>query len=181
VGLTKNIIKYTIVLTCVASISAGIVTFASEVTTPILEQRAQDALDFAMNVTLAQNYDNIESYEEIDSKLNGTGVNNLYKVSLTGGKSIYVYNIANTGKNGLIKFLLAYDEQGTVDSIIYISHGETPGRGDKVTKEPFLSQIIGQNMNNVEIDTISGATISSKAVKNGVVVSSQNLKNEVLK
>ncbi len=52
-----------------------------------------------------------------------------------------------------------------------LSHEETPGLGDKITKEPFQSQFEGISVSSLSlsssggsIDAITGATISSQAV-----------------
>jgi Na+-translocating ferredoxin:NAD+ oxidoreductase RnfG subunit len=59
-----------------------------------------------------------------------------------------------------------------------ISHSETPGLGDKITQSFFLDQFQEVFFSGIElsktggdIDAISGATISSKAVINGIVSS----------
>jgi Na+-translocating ferredoxin:NAD+ oxidoreductase subunit G len=175
----KNIISYAFFIGLVSAFSASIVTFAKDTTTPIIEERAKVALDEAMD-TLSLYYE-ITSYEEMELSSLDPGLVNLYELLLDDGSIKYIYNIANNGKNGLIKFLLSYSDTGDVENIIYISHKETPGRGDKIEKNPFLGNLLGQNMNSIEIDTISGATLSSTAVKNGVISSSSHLKNEVIK
>jgi len=49
---------------------------------------------------------------------------------------------------------------------LIISQTETPGIGTRITETPFTSQFEGLAIDQVEseIDTLTGATISSKAV-----------------
>ncbi|GHU72211.1 electron transport complex subunit G [Clostridia bacterium] len=61
-------------------------------------------------------------------------------------------------------------EPGILSGISIGDISETSGLGSKVKDEPFLSQFDGVLANRVDADvnTISGATISSSAVKNAV-------------
>ena len=45
--------------------------------------------------------------------------------------------------------------------------GETSGFGSQVADQPFKESIVGKNIGD-SIDTISGATISSSAVVDGI-------------
>ena len=62
-----------------------------------------------------------------------------------------------------------------------ISQSETPGLGDKITQSTFLDRFKGiffpgieLSENGGDIDGITGATISSKAVISGIVSSLEN-------
>lgn len=176
----KNILRYTIVLSLIGAICSFVVTFARNKSDPIIAQRAQEQLDYAMNVTLAQFYDNIVAYEESNIRLEDPTLLNLYKVSLDNASTLYVYNASNTGKNGAIGFLIVINEEGYIEHIVYVSHSETPGRGDRIEGEAFLSQIVGKNKETLEIDTISGATISTNAVRTAIEAALENFASEVI-
>lgn len=95
------------------------------------------------------------------------------------GKTIaYVIQSITKGYGGEIKLLVAIDEKEKVIGYNILSHNETPGLGDKTTKSPFKNQFKGKEESNLvvtkdksdteDIQAITGATISSKAVTKGV-------------
>lgn len=78
--------------------------------------------------------------------------------------------IVENGFGGDIEMMVATDTSGAVVGVRILSMSETPGVGTKTRSDSFLSRfsggdsfVIGEN-----IDAISGATISSKAVVRGV-------------
>ncbi|GAI74042.1 unnamed protein product, partial [marine sediment metagenome] len=64
---------------------------------------------------------------------------------------------------------------GNIEGMEVLSHTETPGLGNKITEEPFTEQFLGLGVDGIalsrdggEIDAITGATISSRAVTSAV-------------
>ena len=55
---------------------------------------------------------------------------------------------------------------GAVTGVTVLEHSETQGLGSRATVPEYLQQYIGMKVS--EPDLISGATITSTAVKNGV-------------
>lgn len=84
------------------------------------------------------------------------------------------YSNTNQGYNGRIQFLLAKNNQGQVTAIRVTHHSETPGLGDKIdhTVSDWVDQFSGRSLANStwrlrpygDIDAITGATITSKAM-----------------
>ena len=85
------------------------------------------------------------------------------------------------------------DDEGTLIDIKILSHTETPGLGAKAADPAFSDQFEQKNVDRVvitkttpaeenEIQAISGATITSSAVANGVNTAleywAKNLKGE---
>lgn len=63
---------------------------------------------------------------------------------------------------------VGFDEKGNITKCSVIScTGETRGIGSKVASDDFLTGFIGKN-NSDSVDTISGATISSRAFKSAI-------------
>jgi len=96
-----------------------------------------------------------------------------------GGKTIaYVVPSESKGFGGSIKMLVAVTGDGKVLSYDITAHNETPGLGDKANQEPFKGQFKGKKAENLKvvkdpsdkenIQAMTGATISSRAVANGV-------------
>ena len=96
-----------------------------------------------------------------------------------GGETIaYVVPGETKGYGGKIGMLVAVNADGSVIDYQILVANETPGLGDKAGKEPFKSQIIGKTSdhlvvtkdasNKEDVQAMTGATISSKAVTKGV-------------
>jgi electron transport complex protein RnfG len=89
----------------------------------------------------------------------------------------YIASTAGKGYSSYIQMLVSIDTGFQVKEIKILHHGETPGLGDQVEETSFLGQFAGKNLNQIvlvktetseNIQAISGATISSRAVTNGV-------------
>lgn len=89
----------------------------------------------------------------------------------------YIASTIGKGYSSYIKILVSTDPSIKIKSINILSHGETPGLGDEIEKEDFKKQFEGKALENLElvkvetkdkVQAISGATISSRAVTNGV-------------
>ena len=83
------------------------------------------------------------------------------------------------GYGGDIQFAMGVQNDGTLNGISFLSIGETAGLGMKAQDEAFCDQFAGKNVdrftytkngasNEMEIDAISGATITTNAVTSGV-------------
>lgn len=103
---------------------------------------------------------------------------NEYYEAKKGDKVIgYIISTVGKGYSSYIKILVSTDPDLKIKSINILSHGETPGLGDEIEKESFKKQFEGKALENIElvkvetkdkIQAISGATISSRAVTNGI-------------
>lgn len=98
---------------------------------------------------------------------------NVYAVYATDGKTLLGYCVEvveSSGYNGDITMMVGFDAERKVSGVEIVSHSETPGLGSKVEGEDYRKQFIGvdKELTYEEIDGISGATFSSKAVLAGV-------------
>ena len=92
----------------------------------------------------------------------------------------YVITVtAKDASQSTITFSVGIRNDGTVNGYSITSIAETPGLGMKATEEAFYSQFEGKNVDaftvvkseptaDNEIESISGSTITSKAMANGV-------------
>ncbi len=83
----------------------------------------------------------------------------------------YCVEIASGGFGGDIALMVGFDANGTIFGVSVVSHAETPGLGAKVDDSTYLSQYIGKSGTvtlGEDVDAIGGATISSRAVLDGV-------------
>lgn len=101
-----------------------------------------------------------------------------YYVATSGGKPVaYIASTAGKGYSSYVKMLVSLDPQMKLRDLKILGHGETPGLGDQIEEPAFLGQFKGKGLPQIvlvkspgteNIQAISGATISSRAVTNGV-------------
>jgi Na+-translocating ferredoxin:NAD+ oxidoreductase subunit G len=90
----------------------------------------------------------------------------------------YIIQSYGKGYSSYINTLIAVDKDFKVQRINILGHAETPGLGDEIETESFKNQFIGKDMEHLKvvkaettenIQAISGATISSRAVTEDAV------------
>lgn len=82
----------------------------------------------------------------------------------------YYVEVAPVGFKDAISMIVGISKSKSVVNVICLSSSETAGVGTKATGFDYLRRFISKNADNVpEVDTITGATISSKAVKSGIL------------
>lgn len=92
----------------------------------------------------------------------------------------YVITVSDKeGYGGEIKFTLGIKSDGTINGISFLTLDETAGVGMKAKESKFMNQFKGKKVDSFtyvksgaasenEIDAISGATVTTNAVTNGV-------------
>ncbi|MCG8500951.1 MAG: RnfABCDGE type electron transport complex subunit G [Firmicutes bacterium] len=125
-----------------------------------------------------------EVFEAVEVEGVGTGE---YKMidSVFAGKAGddtvgYSIGVAPTGFSGAIDMIVGIDSEGKVTGIHIVNHQETPGLGSKALEPQFKDQYHEKSTANPltviksgtpkdnEILSISGATVTSKAITQGV-------------
>lgn len=187
---TTKIIKDAVMLTVITLVAGLFLGFVYQITkNPIKEQQAlakqkayqavftnaksfqtDDAIDLgtAPEVLAAAGYDQ-ESIDEIVEALDESGNVLGYVMSVT----------TSEGYGGDITFSLGIQKDGTVNGYEMLSISETAGLGMKSKESAFKDQYSNKKVDRFqytktgataenEIDAISGATITTNAVTNGV-------------
>lgn len=86
----------------------------------------------------------------------------------------YAFVGEGNGYGGVVRVLVGVDEAtDQVLNVKILNHAETPGLGSRIEEEGFRSQFAGKTVDdpitvNQDIQIISGATISSRAVADAV-------------
>lgn len=117
---------------------------------------------------LTELYGTSEGFEML---LNDDGTVKTYEgvtsVIANGEKVSFEVTADGYSKGGL-HLLIGFDETGAVCGISVLTIGETPGLGTKVTESSFLYKFKGISDEDFEVDNITGASYSSKGMKNAV-------------
>lgn len=108
-----------------------------------------------------------------------------YYMATSQGKPVaYIASTAGKGYSSYVAMLVALDIDLKITDVKVLHHGETPGLGDQIEEEVFIGQFKGKSLSQLvllktetkeNIQAISGATISSRAVTNGVKDAVQTL------
>lgn len=106
------------------------------------------------------------------------------------GKTVgWCASVAPSGYGGTLDIMVGVSKDGTVSGMKVVSHSETAGLGAKAAEEDFSSQFAGKladgslsvikngTPKDNEVVAISGATITSNAVKTGVNAAVNAVKN----
>lgn len=119
-----------------------------------------------------------KTFDEVDAKADDF-VTGVMKASDESGVVGWCLNVSSKGYGGQIGFVVGITKDGAVKAINILTHSETPGLGAKSTEPEFYGQftdksslplkvVKGPVSNPDEISAISGATITSNAVTDGV-------------
>ncbi len=92
----------------------------------------------------------------------------------------YVFETSAKGYGGDVKIMTGISAEGEITGVVILSHGETPGLGANAEKEEFRDQykqaapdsgievVKYQTPSEGQIEAMTGATITSRAVTNAV-------------
>ncbi len=108
--------------------------------------------------------------ENSAAELEAEGINALYLVYSSGKAIGYTAEVAPLGFGGELTLMVGVDINGDVVGVKLISHSETPGLGSRVGDAGYLARYVGKDGAELEggVDVITGSTVSSKAVHEGV-------------
>ncbi len=156
-------------LLLIAAVVAGIVSFVNAKTAPV----ATENINREKTKAIAQIFGNNQQIETTER-------DGIYTVTLDGETIGYCLESTSSGFGGDLTLMVGYDADATLRGVQVISHSETPGLGARVCdgEEGALSQYAGKSgilTLGKEVDAVSGATISSRAVLKGVNQATEKL------
>lgn len=161
-------LKMIVTLVVIAAVIALAMSYVNSLTAPIIEKNANEKLNGSLAEVLAA-----DEYQILDKSETVTVYEAIKEGKRTG---ICVVNSAK-GYGGDIKVMSGILNDGTVSKIEILEMSETPGLGANAKNEGFKAQyekksgVIGvskTSKSDTEIQAISGATITSKAVTEAV-------------
>lgn len=185
----NKIVKDALVLTAITLISGGLLGSVYEITKEPIAKQEELAKQEAYKTVLPK----ADSFKEVAMK-GDAGVKIPAAAGYTaqeitsvasgldkdGNQVGFVYTIVTSeGYGGDITFTMGITSDGTVQGIEMLSISETAGLGMKAAEDDFKSQYANKKVEKFqytktgaveenEIDAISGATITTNAVTNGV-------------
>lgn len=179
-------LRMLVVLTCVSAISAlGLAAFNNHAQPIIKETEKRVMIDRQLKkvITSLKEPDPCQDAEagfDNDPSKNTVCIDGREVFRCAKGGDTVGFAFTSIGDNaysGTITCLVGLNEAGTITGLEIVKHGETPGLGSEVTKCEWRSQLVGKGPNDMvwkvksdggNVDAVSGATISSRAVLNCV-------------
>ena len=155
----NKIYKPVVVLSVICIIITAALAVTNGVTAPIIEQATLQAQENARKELVPD----AAGFEKVD----GIHVETVSEVYVSDNDNAVITASAK-GYGGPVVVMVAFTPEGTIRQIKITQQTETQGLGSKIVSDPnFQASFTGLNAEPVEltdIDAISGATRSSKAV-----------------
>ena len=184
---TKSMIKNALILfaiTLVAGVLLGLVYQVTKEPIAYQEKLAQDKANQSVFAS-ATTFDDVAlddaAAAEIAAEFTGVTIESVKEAKDSSGTGLgYVIQVKSKGYGDFITYTVGITNEATVNGISIIKIAETPGLGmnaEKVIVHQFADKAAtafnvvksGQLTDaNTQIEAISGATITSRAVTNGV-------------
>ncbi len=168
-----------LVLTIVALLSGTALAITYSALLPRIERNQQIALERSLGAL----FQSAESPEFELADIEGADAPQIYTARSGGSLIGYAVRVVTTGYGGEIRLLVGLGPQlQRITGMEVVEHVETPGLGANINSASFKQQFQGlqpgQDISYVkggsasaeenEIEAISGATISTKAVVSGI-------------
>ncbi len=191
-------IKLGLVLLVISGIASGILAFVNGKTEPIIQKNAEleessarmevlpDASQFVLDSLAVE-----VAVEEDPLKLSAGGAGGMfyyYKAMDAEGNAVgYVFKAFGKGYSSTVQTMVGVKLNPAgdfeVNKIKITYQSETPGLGANCTSDNFMSQFAGQTPATLAVDkdggkvtSITGATITSRAVTNSIKLGIEYLK-----
>ena len=169
-SLAKYVLRLAATLLAITAVVAAALAGVNSITSPVIDELTAQKTQQAIAAVLPGGYDS-----EITDFEDATGlVSKVY-----AGEAGYAFEVTPGGFDNTITMMVGVGTDGTVLGIDIISHTETAGLGavaDAATPAgvAFREQFIGMSgtvsvsKDGGEVEAITGATITSRAVCEGV-------------
>ncbi len=181
----KDIVKPALILAIICTLFTGALAYVNGITEPIIEENDRIAEQESLKSVFADAQEFLEPIKADTLKAEGYEVSErivkAYEAQKDGQAIGYVVEVSSRGYGGEIKMFVGIDKTQNITGVVLVSHSETPGLGAKGAEPKFKDQFVGAipekdffiiktapSADN-EIQAISGATITSRAVNSGVV------------
>jgi electron transport complex protein RnfG len=169
----RDLIKPAVTLFVIAAVAAALLGFVNAITAEPIAQAEADAK--AENMAMVLDCDSWEDAVTVEDSIITD-----YSEGKKNGETVgYAFSVTTKGYGSGLKLMVGVDTEGTVTGLAVVDcSNETPGLGANASKPDFYEQFAGKsgelsvvkggNAGESEINAITGATITSRAVTNAV-------------
>ncbi len=173
----RDLIRMVVILTAICGVSALVLSYANYATK---SQREYQILKYVKEPSIKavlSGYENDPIKDrvvmEVPSKEGEEPQSRNIFLARKGDRLVSVaYGTSAQGYHGVIEVMVGISMEGTLTGVSVMTHTETPGLGARVVESEFTNQFEGLGLSpklqisgeGGVIDSVSGATISSKGV-----------------
>lgn len=166
----NQLVRFGIILSVICLAATLVLAVTYEITKPKIDAELKREEEEALAVIMPD----ADSFSE-----KSAGDIKYFEALQKGNLIGYCIKATGTGYTGYIRMIVGIDKDGIIKGIRILEQYETPGLGARIVeikqgeKEPwFLRQFAGKSAKTVavkkDIDAVTGATISSRAVTDAV-------------
>ncbi len=161
---SKQYLRPVAVLVLICTVVGLALSAVNAVTAPIIAAN-EEASTLASNAAALPEAD---SFTELEWDIDGATA-----VLVADNGAGYVIAAQARGYGGQVPLVVGFSNDGTILAVVIMDNDETPGMGARGAEESFTAQFAGMAAESLtinDIDAVSGATYSSKAVVNAINV-----------
>lgn len=181
----KDIAKMGVTLLLFSAIAAGVLAFVNNLTAPVIAENQKQASYGKYFEIYEGGETEVTDFSELEEdmlnqiKEKYTNITNVL-MAVNGEETVgYVMDVKSNGYGGEMSNAVVINADGTFQGFRNLTNGETPGFGKAVEDADFYNRFNGKSAIEGEIvagsgaeansvEAISGSTISTKAVLQGV-------------
>ena len=165
----KEMIRYGLILSLICVVASASLAAMNSLTKSRIIAQAQAEEEDSLKEVLPQaaHFEPVKKDDEII----------YYKAHDKDGNLIGVaFKASQKGYSSVIETMAGMMKDGTISAIKILSQNETPGLGAGVAEDDFTGRFSNKNVQNLnEVQAITGATISSRAVIDSVKNKAQEI------
>lgn len=152
----NDFVKPILVLTLICLVITAALAITNQKTAPVIAQTERAKAEAAQKEVLPD----ADSFKQMELAELPASVKAVFKADNGAG---YVFMLTAKGYGGEMSLICGMDADGLITACKTLSQSETQGLGSKTTLPEFRDQFVGKDSSLSGVETISGATISSKA------------------
>ena len=181
----KNMILSLVLVTFIAGISLG---YVNEITKgPKAQSKLLKKINALQEVLPAFNNNPVDDIIMISYDKLSDSVEVYPAFDNTNLKGVAIEGSSLNGFSGLVKLMVGFKEDGSIQNIAVLEQKETPGLGTKMKDEKFLQQFRGVDPQQFDlrdkkdgghIDGLTGATITTRAFGEAVQMAHEIFQKE---
>lgn len=166
------VLKLALTLLIITAVVAGLLGLVNYITVDRIAQNTAEKTAVAMQnvLPIEGKYEPMEKEAYAAFAAGTECVTAMYRAGDKG----YIVQVNVNGFGGAINMVVGVDPSKNVTGVSIVSNAETSGLGANCSREDFRSQYIGQSgtlavsKDGGEIEALTGATVTSRAVTRGV-------------
>jgi electron transport complex protein RnfG len=165
----REMMRYGFILSLICAVAATLLAGTNSLTKTRIIAQAQAEEEISLKEVMPEgaHFEAVKRGEEII----------YYKAGDKNGKLIGVaFKASGKGYSSTVETMVGMRTDGTITAIKILNQNETPGLGARVTENNFTGQFSNKNIRGLsDVQAITGATISSKAVIDSVKNKSEEI------